>query len=328
MTDQDLLAKFNEESSDSSISGDEPCSPESLPPPPHEEEAKKPQSFRPYTVDPRNLVSVAPKSTCPSPSKTLCKFASLARLDTPIRVKSPIVAAATKIERKSTLTGGVANEERWRLAPEYKDFAGEFDRRFAGGDREASLVAQNMEGRRKGLGEFLEELERTDVEAVDMILFRNRLAREIGDVQNGLKEAHSNILMLMKERTSMKDQFCIQQVKLGKLSGVVKALREDIAMYALIRSIFNRRDTAYDRLATSHRETKEEADRLRQELEKFKVASPPQSRLIEMHRGTNRRKRAAQTRTGGTAQRQHTVPAAVRAVQAIGRPSLAGEEEA
>lgn len=90
---------------------------------------------------------------------------------------------------------------------------------------EIEETAKRLNVRVRRLEEFGKELGIVDV---DMILFRNKLAREIVDACNDLKEAHSCILILLNNRSIMKDQFCILNMKIRKLKGFNRSFQEDL----------------------------------------------------------------------------------------------------
>lgn len=118
-----------------------------------------------------------------------------------------------------------------RGTQDYKDFAKDFEKEFGSiktGQSEIDAMTKRVEIRYKSLQEFSRELERADV---DMLLFKNKLMREISDIQNDLREANSNVLVLMKDRANMKDQFCLMQVRIKKLRGVNKTFQEDMQAY-------------------------------------------------------------------------------------------------
>lgn len=119
--------------------------------------------------------------------------------------------------------------------------------------------------RTKKLESFLKELQNADL---DMILFRNKLVREIQDVENDLKEAYNNILVLMGDRSSMKDQFCIFKMKIKKIKGFVKTFQDDIQAYY---KLYLRRDIMCAKLKNDYEEAKEEVNQLKLEVGKIKV---------------------------------------------------------
>jgi len=123
-------------------------------------------------------------------------------------------------------------DEYYRSSAEYKASAAEFDKEYgceytSGGNETEQLNAE-LAVRMQKLSNLAKQLETADL---DMILFRNKLIREISDVQNDLKEAYSNIIVLMNDRTNMKDQYCVMQMKLKKLMGIAKNYQDDIQAY-------------------------------------------------------------------------------------------------
>ena len=112
-----------------------------------------------------------------------------------------------------------------RNTDEYKGFAQEFEKQFGNDQKEMEQVTKDLNSRTTKLDNFLKELQGADL---DMILYRNRLVREIQDVQNDLREAYNNIFVLMNDRSTMRDQFCIFKMKIKKLKGFVKTFQDDI----------------------------------------------------------------------------------------------------
>ena len=135
---------------------------------------------------------------------------------------APATAAAVALNEDPAVARGTQD---------YKDFAKDFEREFGKdkmSQKEVESMTKRVEGRYKSLQAFVQELERGDV---DMLLFRNKLIRELSDVQNDLREANSNVLVLMNDRANMKDTFCLLQVKVKKLKSMNKTLQEDITKY-------------------------------------------------------------------------------------------------
>jgi len=145
------------------------------------------------------------------------------------KTKAPYAAKIgdTLMQRQQDVTTltvlGDLNE--CRRTDEYKGLAQEFEKEFLGDQKEMEQISRDLITRTKKLEDFQRELESADL---DMILFRNRLMREIDDVQNDLKEAYNNILVLMKDRSNIKDQFCLFKIKIKKLKGFIKTFQDDI----------------------------------------------------------------------------------------------------
>lgn len=133
-------------------------------------------------------------------------------------------------QRQSDLTSltALGDLEECRRTEDYKGFAQEFDKEFTSDQKEMEQVSKDLMMRTKKLEAFKKELEGADL---DMILFRSRLVREIDDVQNDLKEAYNNILVLLGDRSGMKDQFCLFKMKLKKLKSFIKTYQDDIQAY-------------------------------------------------------------------------------------------------
>lgn len=112
-----------------------------------------------------------------------------------------------------------------RKTEDYKTFAKEFEKQFGNDQKEMERVNNDLNTRTAKLDTFIRELQGADL---DMILYRNRLVRELQDVQNDLREAYNNIIVLMNDRSTMRDQFCVFKMKIKKLKGFVKTFQEDI----------------------------------------------------------------------------------------------------
>jgi len=128
----------------------------------------------------------------------------------------------------SFLTTLGENIAECRKTDDYKGFAKEFEKQFGNDQKEMEQVTKDLNLRTAKLDNFIKDLQNADL---DMILYRNRLVREIQDVQNDLKEAYNNILVLMTDRSTMRDQFCIFKMKVKKLKGFVKTFQDDIQAY-------------------------------------------------------------------------------------------------
>lgn len=159
-----------------------------------------------------------------------------------------------------------------RGTQDYKEYSKEFDREYGGnkaGQKELDAMVKRTEQRYKRLQELGRELETEDV---DSLLFRNKLIRELSDIQNDLKEANSNVIVLMSDRSTMKDSYCLLQIKLKKTTSLNKTLQEDINMYIYLRIIKNiRREITFQNLQVEYNDIKDEVERNRVDIEKIKV---------------------------------------------------------
>lgn len=113
----------------------------------------------------------------------------------------------------------------FRRTNEYKGYAKEFEKRYCNDQKEVEQVTRDLDAKTTKIDSFIQELRNTNL---DMILYKNKLARELEDVKNDLREAYNNILVLMNDRSKMKDQFSIYKVKISKLKGFLKTYQEDV----------------------------------------------------------------------------------------------------
>ena len=112
----------------------------------------------------------------------------------------------------------------YRKTEDYKTYAKNFDQKYSNENKEMNQVSKDLLSRTSKIDGFIQELMGAKL---DTLLYRNRLVRELEDVKNDLKEAYNNISVLMKDRTSMKDQFCVYKVQLKKLKGCIGTFYED-----------------------------------------------------------------------------------------------------
>jgi hypothetical protein len=90
--------------------------------------------------------------------------------------------------------------------------------------QEIEALSKQIVVRSEKLKSFSKELENSDA---NMLFFKSRLIRELGEIQNDLKEADSNILLLMRERVKMKEQLLLLSITNNKLKNFIKAFLED-----------------------------------------------------------------------------------------------------
>jgi len=238
--EDNFVDKYNEEVSESSIIDGEELKQNLLqttepaknnPPsiPRHQNNAE----IAPYTFDPKSVLKSTESNSRevkyeiynPSePAHSSSRDFSYVKIPS----KNPYTARVSDIQKDITMIGDL-NE--CRRTDEYKGFAQEFDKEYSGDQKEKEQVSKDLVTRTKKLEEFRRELENADL---DMILFRNRLVRELDDVQNDMKEAYSHIVVLMDDRSNMKDQFCLFKMKIKKLKGFIKTFQDDIQGYFFI----------------------------------------------------------------------------------------------
>lgn len=245
---KNFVEQYQDEVSESSIVNEESevlpkISDKPVPSRPAGTENRQRDKFTPYTFDPRSVL----KDTQP-------------RAETNVVTSKPYTSIASTEVKYTTGNlnlkpygtygtsnyGQVAGKETYaqpdmsflttlgenitdcRKTDDYKSFAKEFEKQFGNDQREMEQVTKDLNSRTAKLDNFIRELQGADL---DMILYKNRLVREIQDVQNDLKEAYNNILVLMTDRSTMRDQFCIFKMKIKKLKGFVKTFQDDIQAY-------------------------------------------------------------------------------------------------
>lgn len=194
-----------------------------------------------YTFDPKSVLGgaskPAPLPKYPKPQTETFGYKptynppadySYCGIKKPGTYSSSNAVTATFAQRPQDMSYLTVLGDGFRKTDDYKGFSKEFEKEFGNDQREMEHVSNELANRTKKLDNFIRELQNADV---DMILFKNRLVREIQDVQNDLKEASNNILVLMGDRSNMKDQFCVFKMKIKKLKGFVKTFQDDIQAY-------------------------------------------------------------------------------------------------
>jgi len=107
----------------------------------------------------------------------------------------------------------------------------EYDRSYVDNQIELEQISKHLMNRSENLESFLKELTNANL---DMILFKTRLIREVSNIQSDLKEAHSNILLLMKERVTLKEQLATYKANIKKLTSACKIVQDEIKAYELV----------------------------------------------------------------------------------------------
>eukprot|EP00826_Nyctotherus_ovalis_P041267 TRINITY_DN4131_c0_g2_i3.p1 TRINITY_DN4131_c0_g2~~TRINITY_DN4131_c0_g2_i3.p1 ORF type:complete len:278 (+),score=56.43 TRINITY_DN4131_c0_g2_i3:157-990(+) len=104
----------------------------------------------------------------------------------------------------------------------------EIKKDFAVDQQEVEEISKQIVMRSEKLKSFTKELESSDP---NMLFFKNRLIRKIADIQSDLKEANSNLLILMKERVSVKEQLLLLNINNSKLKTFIKGFIEEAKAY-------------------------------------------------------------------------------------------------
>lgn len=131
--------------------------------------------------------------------------------------------------------------------------AEEIEKTLVTDKQEVEELAKKIERQSEKLRLFAKELENSDP---NMLFFKNRLIRDLGDMENDLKEANTNILILMKERITMKEQQLLISITNNKLKNFIKGFIEDTKAYFI--NHYYRRDIKYNKVQTEYEEIKSE----------------------------------------------------------------------
>lgn len=218
----------------------------SNPDPPILTQKRRDRQILPYTFDPKtvledlainsnsyNSVGSQPKEHKPlsnTPSKSPEKMAGI--LEQPGNLLEKTENEVNKTKQK----GEDFNSQSKDWTAVYNSIEDSMeckaiDETILGDDQhEVEELSKQIIGRNEKLKSFVKELENSDP---NMLFFKNRLIREIGDMQNDLKEANNNILVLLKERANMKEQMSLLNAKYKKAKNFIKGFIEDTKVYDL-----------------------------------------------------------------------------------------------
>lgn len=201
----------------------------------------------PYTFDPKSVLEnltanrkhntselqskeqrTSPKQGLHSPEKTPLTEQSKSSLESASdKHEFAKPEAKPKSREEAALSKDWADPKLIEELSSIKD-AEEIKKDFAVDQQELEELSKQIAMRSERLKSFAKELESSDP---NMLFFKNRLIREIADIQSDLKEANSNILILMKERVSVKEQLLLLSIDNGKLKSFMKELIEEAKAY-------------------------------------------------------------------------------------------------
>lgn len=119
--------------------------------------------------------------------------------------------------------------ERARRDPEYVKYTKEFEEKFgkdAYDPMEIERVSKKLDSNFKILQEHTKEVERKDC---DLMLYKNKISKDLGDVMNDLKEAYNIITILVSDRSKLQDLFAIYSIEIKGLKDEKRNLAEDLA---------------------------------------------------------------------------------------------------
>ena len=121
--------------------------------------------------------------------------------------------------------------ERAKRDPDYNAFTKQFEERFgkdAYNPEEVDRVTKKLDSNFKILQEYNKEVERKDC---NITLFKNKIKKDLIDVENDLKEAYNIITILVADRSKLQDLFAIYSIEIKTLKDDKKNLEEDLAEY-------------------------------------------------------------------------------------------------
>jgi uncharacterized protein YegL/uncharacterized coiled-coil DUF342 family protein len=147
-----------------------------------------------------------------------------------------------------------------RTTPEYGDYIKEFDEKYGKGkpkQREVDEVTRKLDRRFQIMTEHNKELERYDC---DILLYKNKIQKDLDDVMNDLREAYNIITILMNDRKLLQDLFAIFNIQIKGFNGLKKSLEDDLAA----------RDKYIEKLKSSIDPLNHEIARLKDEIASLK----------------------------------------------------------
>ena len=152
------------------------------------------------------------------------------------------------------------DKEKARGTPEYADYVKEFDEKYGKNkpkQREVDEVTRRLDRRFQILSEHNKELERSDC---DILLYKNKIQKDLDDVMNDLREAYNIITILMSDRKILQDLFAIFSIQIKGFNALKKSLEDDLAA----------RDKYIEKLKASVEPLQLEVGRLKDEIAAMK----------------------------------------------------------
>ena len=173
-----------------------------LPPRPPKE-ARKREEFIPYTFDPKSVIEElksAPSShkivevKMPinyKPVPTISHVADYSHSNIK-SLGSYQLKRAGSLNRLTNDISMITNlDSNYKQTEDYNAFSKEFEKEFGNDQKEIEHISNELITRRRKLENFVKELQTADL---NMILFRNKLIRELEDVGNDLNEGYNHIM--------------------------------------------------------------------------------------------------------------------------------------
>jgi len=212
-------------------------------------EIRRERQIMPYTFDPKPYVESSSESpnynAIKPPSKDYKTPPKITQFGSDFSEKGGVVLDQSKASQKSgTKIEVKAKDEpnrvkNWLVVNLIEDLSGAIDieeikQTLTNDKQETEILSKQIGARTEKLKSFSKELESSDP---NMILFKNKLIRELGEIQNHLKEADSNVLLLMKERINMQEQLLLLNITNNKQKNFIKAILEDTKVYFLFNII-------------------------------------------------------------------------------------------
>jgi len=210
---------------------------------------RRERQIMPYTFDPKPYMESSSENPNHNATKPLSKDhktpPKITQFGSEFSEKGDVVLDQSKVPQKSSTKIEVKAKDEsnqvknWLVLNLIEDLSGVIDieeikQTLTNDKQETEILSKQIGIRTEKLKSFSKELESSDP---NMILFKNKLIRELGEIQNDLKEADSNILLLMKERINMKEQLLLLSVTNNKHKDFIKVILEDTKVYFLFNII-------------------------------------------------------------------------------------------
>lgn len=140
---------------------------------------------------------------------------------------------------------------------EYKMYGENFEKQYKIDIDELEKISANLDNKFQVLVNFTRYAESSNC---DMLLFKNKLQRDLVDLQNELREAWNAIQILMNDRIKLRELFIAYQFRFEKLKEQIKKLA----------ALLSERDAIIEKLNNLVKEQRVEIQHLRAELEKLR----------------------------------------------------------
>ena len=166
--------------------------------------------FTPYTFNPKTFLRKLEKSSG-SFDDILNPFSLLNKK----KLKSSL-KRNDKPKRKRAVTFNFEDDDpiECKRTGDYKRYLKEFDKTFGSSQEETKRLSERVLEYKSLVEKLMEESKLSDSSTdSSMILLRSHIKHELNVISNNLKDLYCNLLIIMKDRDKIREQYCLLQTR-------------------------------------------------------------------------------------------------------------------